>query len=151
MYGDPVAFAEKYVQNASDSFIGSATVQLPMRDSGQKHYLYVIDLRNDAHPVYFNVLNSFREKRKDSGDKLILCYESGKGEKEMVDQLLQNSYADIAKDIIPVETTLEDVPALFNQVDCFITNRKIETVRYWDYATSFGIKVISGVDVPVFL
>ncbi len=149
MYGDPVAFAEKYDQTGLDNFKSPSATRIPIADSVQKRYLYVMDFRNDAHPVYFNVLNSFRENSKDSGDMLILCYESGKGEKEMMDKLLLTDYADIAKNIIPVETTLEDVPTFFDQTDYFITNRKMETIRYWDYAISSGIKVLSGVDVPV--
>jgi len=36
------------------------------------------------------------------------------------------------------------------QADYFITTRDINTVRWSSYADEFGVKILSGVDIPIF-
>ena len=147
MQGDPEVFAERYASRVPA--LPEAT-EIRRADPEEKLYLYVMDLRNDAHPVYPNVLKSFREKMAQSKAKLILCCEAGTNDEAGVRQLLENEYADIAPSVIPLCIPYSRIPAVLQNVDYLITNRNLNTVQWWDYATTLGVEMISGVDVPVF-
>ncbi|WP_242663025.1 hypothetical protein [Clostridium acetobutylicum] len=44
----------------------------------------------------------------------------------------------------------QDEKSLFRNVDYFITTRSTSTMQYIDCADEFNVKLISGVDVPIF-
>ncbi len=53
-------------------------------------------------------------------------------------------------DIVVVNDDIADERLLFMKADYFITTRDINTVRWSTYADELGVKILSGVDVPIF-
>ena len=149
LQGEPADFVNKY----------SASVTLYPRksrryipDAGAEDilYLYPVDVRFDAHPIYPNVLRSFRSKKPLPNEKLVLCYEAGTDEDVRVKQVLENGYQDLTDNLLLLPVDFSQMEAVMSEVDYYITNRKMQTVQWWDYATTYGVKMLSGVDIPVF-
>ncbi|HVA90396.1 MAG TPA: CatB-related O-acetyltransferase [Chloroflexota bacterium] len=53
-------------------------------------------------------------------------------------------------DILIINDDLPEERALFQHADCFITTRSKDTIRLIEYADRARVRVLSGVDLPVF-
>ncbi|MMZ48054.1 Streptogramin A acetyltransferase [compost metagenome] len=54
-------------------------------------------------------------------------------------------------DILIINDILYEEKSLFEEVDYFITSRVPKTIQYVDFADEFNVKILSGVDSPIFL
>lgn len=53
-------------------------------------------------------------------------------------------------DILVLNENVYDERLLFMQANYFITTRDVNTVRWTTYADEYGVKLPSGVDIPIF-
>lgn len=54
-------------------------------------------------------------------------------------------------DILIINDVLYEEKSLFEKVDYFITSRVPKTIQYVDFADEFNVKILSGVDSPIFV
>ncbi len=129
----------------------------------RKQQLFDIDVRTRAlrflffpdfgaqFPVWERVVRSFCTTYTARDDATLLIFIPKGSSAQHLDTLtaVVDSYTD-SPDIVVVNDDIADERLLFMKADYFITTRDINTVRWSTYADEFGVKVLSGVDVPVF-
>ncbi|MBQ9277262.1 MAG: DUF1792 domain-containing protein [Lachnospiraceae bacterium] len=154
LYGDIDVFCQKYIKEVEDLY----GVPLPKinliekSNSGEdKRILYIPDFEQD-YPTYPHVIDEFVRAYSDTNTKLLLYIK----EDELLDyklNLLNSIFEKYEKDNCYVNLyigNLTDERGLFAVSDGYITNRSIDNVLHMDMADSYGLKVYSGVDYPIF-
>ena len=156
LYGNIDDFISKHIDDARKSLneIVPADIK-PIEKHGQgeeKIYLYIPDFEQD-YPTYPQVIDSFVKSCSGTNTELLIYVKEDEllEEKLGVLDTIFESYADADCYVNLYIGNLLDERSLFGQVDAYITNRSIENVKRMDIADVFGISVISGVDLPVFM
>lgn len=118
-------------------------------------YLYFVDLK-DTNSIFNRVLNEFINKFKDNEDYLLILYVDKKlyneSDLEIIYKYINQIYTseDLKCSIHLFEGDKSDEISIFKNVDYLITNRDKNTILYSEYAYDNGVKIISGVDIPLF-
>lgn len=116
-------------------------------------YLFIPDFE-DPYPVYEKVIRYYCKTFGDDPNIRLLIYL--KDNPAVIDRqinILNNivsKYFSGKGDIFVHVQNLKDERSIFSIADYFITTRSLDTVRWTCYADQCGVKVISGVDEPVF-
>lgn len=152
MQGEVEAFADKYDRECRSCEKKSG--KYISRIGGGKIPLitYFMDF-DDFYPVYDNVINSFLQRYHAADGELLLCYDRTKPDQEekmqKVIQVLQQH--DEINALINVYGRLpEEEEGIISESDVFVTNRDVETLKWVEYADWYQVKILSGVDIPVF-
>ncbi len=154
LYGDIDSFAQKYINEAEDLY----NVPLPeinlieKSNAGEdKRILYIPDFEQD-YPTYPHVIDEFVRAYADTNTELLLYIKEDEFLNDKLN-LLNGIFEKYEKDNCYVNLYvgyLPDERGLFAISDGYITNRSIDNVRHMDMADSYGLKVFSGVDYPIF-
>jgi virginiamycin A acetyltransferase len=120
-------------------------------DGKEEKILYFPDF-DDPFPLWRKVIESyFNDFKEDDSTTLILPILND----ESVDEKLQliyeynNEYTKLP-DVFICTYNYLNIDWLFSEVDYFITNRDINTIKYVTLAKEKNVKLLSGVDVPIF-
>lgn len=156
VYGDIDTFLDRFYEEAyleNQKITPAEIVHAPgfERESG-KVYLYYPDT-DQAYPTYPKVLRSFAEREYGNDVELLIALKTG------------DSFDMDLKSIEATLSTLENYNCCVNlyaydpqedgrplmaAADAYITSRSTETVQRMDMAEYYGVKMISGVDLPMF-
>lgn len=127
-------------------------------EKAKYNYLFFVDF-NSSFPVYDRVIEQFVNKYKDSDEHQLILFI----EKEYANQnpqLVETFYTYLEKCFEKYNSkcivkicidSLDKCRSLFRSVDYYITSRESGTVLYSEYADEYDVKVISGVDVYIFI
>lgn len=120
-------------------------------------YLFFPDFF-DAYCIWKRVISEFIAKFKNSSDHLLILYIDKRYEdndKKLVNMINEyaheslNSVSAMCKIKIFINTKKNE-KAIFKYVDYYIASRNKDTILHSCYADENNVKVISGVDVPIF-
>lgn len=114
-------------------------------------FLFIPDF-NEKYGIWENVIKEYIETFSVNMDVSLLLRIPNDIELENNINKVQNLLVtfEVIPDILIINDNLESDKQLFTDIDYFITNRSINTIRYWEYCNEFGVKIISGVDNPIF-
>ena len=113
--------------------------------------LFIPDF-DDPYPVWQKVLTEYMDRFTEEDDvSLILRIENDENFEEYSNKVrdLVTKKSDIG-DILIFNDEIRDERSLFKEMDFFVTTRSIHTMRYLGYSDEFHVKILSGVDAPVF-
>ncbi|MCQ2081484.1 MAG: CatB-related O-acetyltransferase [Lachnospiraceae bacterium] len=151
MQGDINEFVERYITEAIQPLPKKSGRYLPnIVEDCIPRYLCFCDFE-DNYPVFIRVIDEFIKKFNDGSAELVLAYRKDneidvQGIEIVFDFL--NNYADTDAVIQVCEVGNEN--EIISEVDFLITNRDIEMLNRVRIANMYGIKRISGVDMPIF-
>lgn len=156
LYGTIDAFIERHIEAARQERNGIPKLNIQSIAKGnsgeEKVLLYIPDFEQ-AYPTWQKVIESFIQNFSDTNYELLLYVR----EDDLLEDKLQaldaiferfaeaNCYINLYVD------ALEDERSLFRKADAYITNRSKDNVMHMDMAEYFGIPIISGVDIPMFV
>lgn len=115
-------------------------------------YLFFLDVGLEYSITEHVVENFWRCYGENRAATLFIYFEdSGENTKKQVVQSLLARYPFIAnQDVVLASGKLINEKSLFGIADYYITTRAAETVRRTCYADEYNVKIVSGVDSPVF-
>lgn len=142
----------KNIEEFTDKFyIKKGTINSITLEKNRKSILCIPDF-TDPYPVWIKVVKEFIEKFTGSDDiTLILRIEQDENFDRnitMVSELLHDN--NNLPDILVLNDLVEDERSLFKDIDYFVTTRNINTIKYIEMADEFNVKILSGVDIPIF-
>lgn len=152
--GEVSDFAEKYDIDRSiinNNCIGIIDDKEKMKTS--VIITYFMDFE-DNYPIYNQIINSFLNSYLYKNTRLYLCYNLNNIENKNKMEIIANI---IAKDsrlenkisYVGIEDYKEEED-IISQSDILITNRESRTMHRIELADLYHVKVISGVDLPLF-
>jgi virginiamycin A acetyltransferase len=107
----------------------------------------------DEFPVFENVLGNFSESFADGTAELLLCYNPEKQE----DVLKMNTVIERLNRIDNEQLLINvcgitpfDEEKVMDCADMYVTNRAATTMLRVALADRYGVKIVSGVDIPIF-
>lgn len=119
--------------------------------------MFFVDF-TEGYSLWERVIKGFINKFREENDHLLVLYIDKKFARDN-SQLINLLYDFINKVLIDknakcsIDVCIDrrnNERAIFKKVDYLITNRSKETIRHSEYAYENSIKIISGVDVPIF-
>lgn len=152
MYGEVEDFAIKY----------DLTMQTLPRKSGQyierlgkpdtPVFVYFMDF-DDDYPVYKHVITSFLRKYPNAEAELVLCYNAQSEEdthkmQELISILEKQTCMNTLVNVYGI--SVSDEEGIMSEADYYITNRDCRTLGRAAYADRYHVKILSGVDIPLF-
>ncbi len=142
------AFIDNFYPEALERKQQSLNVNLGTRGVT---YLFFPDF-NEQFPIWEKVLKSFCTTFTCHDDVTLLIFiRKSSCTQSQLDSLRTtvNSYKESPNVVVYSEDILDE-RRLFIQADYFVTTRNINTVRWTTYADEFNVKILSGVDIPIF-
>lgn len=116
-----------------------------------KSILFIPDF-DEPYPIWRKAINGYINKFKCNDDiTLILRIQKDinfERNINMIESLLIGK--DDLPDILVVNDIIEDERSLFKNANYFVTTRNINTIKYIEMADEFNVKILSGVDIPIF-
>jgi virginiamycin A acetyltransferase len=151
MRGEVEEFARKYDRPLS-LYPRKSGEFVPRIDPAVPLIVYFMDF-DDEFPVYGHVLREFISKYKAGGAELLLCYNverQGYFDKMegVVNQLQGNDYDNTLINVCGI--TAGDEEKVISETDYYVTNRDGKTLSRVSLADKYEVRVVSGVDVPLF-
>ena len=152
MYGEVEDFAIKY----------DLTIQTLSRKSGQfierlgkpdtPVFVYFMDF-DDDYPVYKHVITSFLREYPNAEAELVLCYNAQSEEdtqkmQELISILEKQTCMNALVNVYGI--SVSDEEGIMSEADYYITNRDCRTLGRVSYADRYQVKILSGVDIPLF-
>lgn len=117
----------------------------------QISYLFFLDFE-EPYSIWKKVVLDFCEKFKEDKDKGIILFLKNDiniiDNYNKIEKLVEN--IDAKCDIFVHCGEIDDVHSIFSYADYYITNRSKDTVYHSCLADLNGLKLISGVDIPIF-
>jgi hypothetical protein len=154
LYGDIDTFINNHRDEVQREINVEKLVEIPCipeRGNEGKRFLYIPDYEQD-YPTYPHVIDAFTKAHAGTKNELLLFVRQDEFLEDKLEilNILFDRYKDVDCFVNLFEGTDEDIRGLLSQSDFFITNRNSDTVKMIDLADMFGVKVLSGVDIPVF-
>ncbi|MCR5671747.1 MAG: CatB-related O-acetyltransferase [Butyrivibrio sp.] len=150
MQGEVSNFADKYYDDAKvrfDRFAG-----LKEHEPGIKcNVTAFLDISTDF-PTFIEVVESFYREERGTDNKLFLYYHPG-NEKECDTIAVIREKIKGAPDVCNIEICgidEADEEAAIAKADYFVVGRDVKNIDRIGYAQKYGVKLISGVDMPMF-
>lgn len=152
MYGEVEDFAIKY----------DLPMQTLPRKSGQyierlgkpdiPVLVYFMDF-DDDYPVYKHVITSFLREYPNAEAELVLCYNAQSEEdtqkmQELISILEKQTCMNALVNVYGI--SVSDEEGIMSEADYYITNRDCRTLGRVSYADRYQVKILSGVDIPLF-
>ncbi len=155
IFGDVDEFIRKYYSKSKLDLMNVESVDFEiMHDQSLdgKVFLYIPDFEQD-YPSYPRVIDSFAKAYSDTNNELLLYIRDDDFLDDKIELLnaLFQKYEEYNCFINLYIGNVEDERSLFCNVDGYVTNRSVDNVYHMDLASLYGISIISGVDIPVFL
>ena len=149
------AFIDEYIEEARHKKENIRPIDInPIEKLGtgeNKIYYYVPDFATD-YPTYKRVIEEFVDEYEGTNTELLMYIKADGREDEHL-QLLDDIFAkynDRNTYINLFIGDVEDERSIMCQVDGFITSRCSKNVYRVDIANEYGVKIIAGVDKPIF-
>ena len=152
MRGDVATFAQKYdctpetYERKSGKYVERiGTKDIPL-------YVYFMDF-DDEFPVYVKVVASFLEKFPNAEAELLLCYDATSEQNvEKMQELIEimEKYQDVNALINVYGISQGQEEQIISETDYYVTNRDYRTLTRVAYADRYQVKILSGVDIPLF-
>ncbi len=154
LYGDIDGFIKKFRDEARREIIYERPVEIPCipeRGDEGRRFLYIPDFEQD-YPTYPHVIDAFTKAHAGTKNELLWYVRQDEFLEDKLEilEILFDRYSDVDCYVNLFEGTDEDIRGLFRQSDYYITNRNSDTVKMLDLADFYGVKVLSGVDIPIF-
>lgn len=130
-----------------EAVLNEESVQEPELERKDHTYLFIPDF-DDPYPIWKNVIREFCEKFPCGQARLLLYIPNQNEILSHTDEI--HELKGPAADIFIWDRPLTDERAIFHKADFFITTRDKRTVYLVGCAERRGLKVLSGVDIPVF-
>jgi virginiamycin A acetyltransferase len=149
-FGNVQTFIDTFYPQALEKKQQLSQVDLNL-ETKKTTFLFCPDF-NDSFPVWEKVLRAYCTRFTDRDDVTLLLFPPRDTSVEAPIGLLK-SIIESHADSPHVLLFLDDIPderLLFMRADYFITTRNANTVRWSTYADEFNVRVVSGVDIPVF-
>lgn len=146
---DIEVFINKFYPNAFEKKEQLTSLNLELRNTT---YLFFPDFEENFS-IWQKVIKTYCSTFSEVDDVTLLIFiEKTDKVQNYLNQLenVVNSYQN-CPDIYVLCDKIYDERLLFMQADYFITSRSINTVRRITYADEFSVKILSGVDIPIFL
>lgn len=106
----------------------------------------------DEYPVWEKVVKEYIEEFTSDDDvTLLLRIEEDISFEEnilKINNVLINKVNN--PDILVVNDKIDCIESLFKKVNYYITTRSINTIKHIEYAEDNNVKILSGVDIPIF-
>lgn len=150
--GDVDEFIKTFKAEAKQKQVKNIDIpSIPARNQSGRRYLYIPDFEQD-YPTYQHVMESFARSHEGSDDELLLFVRDDEyiNDKLEILNILFERYSDVNCFVNLFEGSENDLEGLIRQSDYYITNRNKDVVYLMDMADKYGVKVLSGVDIPVF-
>ncbi len=104
------------------------------------------------YPVWTKVIQDYTDKYSNNDDVTLILRiphdDEFQTKVDSINQIMSEKPND--PDIMIYSDFLEDERSCFKEVEYLITTRSMDTIKYVEYADEFDVKIISGVDIPVF-
>ena len=151
LQGDPKLFVERYFDkvNFYERKSGNFVPRVTKEDIPRILVFIESDTR---YPLYSYAIESFIAKYMKGGAELIIAYSL----KDEIQTEIAKKLTDILGEIESEELMLnicgmeeEDEEAVISEVDYLITGRDKRNIIRMDYASKYGVDIISGADVPI--
>lgn len=156
LYGDIDNFIEKYYKKAAEEIQDEACEDSIPKIEGKDYskrnrILYFPDFEQD-YPTYPHVIDSFAKTYHDTDYELLLYVEEDEWIEEKLRRLdsVFEKYEDVTCYINLFVGKMKAKRILFANSDIYVMNRSIDNVKYVEMALDYGIRIVSGVDVPIF-
>lgn len=136
------------ISDFTNEFYLKNRIKVIEKDPHIKSILFDPDFEEKQYPVWRNIVSEFVEKFKDENRlKLLVC---GKNDKEIriIRDLVDSLGGAINVEYIDKNN---DISTFFNKIDFFVTTRNSNTISYFDLCQEYGVTMLSGVDIPVFM
>ncbi len=152
MQGEVKDFVEKYAHEITLLDRKSGKYLPRISEKGTPIILYFMDF-DDSFPVYTNVITSYIKEFCQGEAELLLCY-NGEEENEVrqMEEICSCLEGNLPERCLVnvCGVSKEDEERIISEVDYLITNRSEQNMCRVSYANKYGIKCLSGVDVPLF-
>lgn len=155
LINDVDTFIERFIEEAKvnrENIVPANLNTIEKTGTGEnKVYYYVPDFATD-YPTYERVIDEFVEEYEGTNTELLMYIKTDGKEEEYI-QLLDDIFAkynDRNAYINLFIGDVEDERSIMCQVDGFITSRSNQNVHRVSIANEYGVKIISGVDKPIF-
>ncbi len=151
LQGDPKEFADKYIEDVK-CFERKSGMFVPyITEKSVPRYLTFIE-SDTTYPLFPFAIEAFMEKYVHGGAELIVAYSSDdkiqcKAAEKLIEILNETVPEELIVNVCGIETADEE--AVFSEADYFITGRDMRNLLRMDYASKYGVGVISGADVPI--
>ncbi len=151
MMGEVADFAEKWdcspikYKKKSGLYIQRLSYEIPL-------IVHFMDFE-DEYPVYPGVISAFLNYYSDMDAELLLCYDFDDGNARMkmekcVEELQKHQEFEALINIYGISD--EDEEKIISEADVYVTNRDIKTMSRVAFSDHYCVKIVSGVDMPVF-
>lgn len=145
-----------WFQKDLNEFINKFHCDIPELDNiyvnkRNKSILFIPDF-NEPYPIWKKVINEYTNKYTDKDDiTLVLRIPQDDYFNKSI-EIIEKTICSPSNmpDILILNDIITDERALFNGIDAFITTRDSRTMKYVEMATDFNVKILSGVDIPIF-
>jgi virginiamycin A acetyltransferase len=143
---DVVEFTDYFYNESLENINNVSNLDIPEKDNT---YLFIPDF-NDSYPIWEVVVQKFCENFSYENARLLLYIPHSVAEESITKlNTIIKPYTGLA-DVYVYNDNLQDERPLFKKSHYFITSRSVKTIYHVGYAVTYGLKVISGVDVPIF-
>ncbi len=151
---DIEAFCNQFYDEALEEYLKLDKIDVPRLKS---NYLFFADLL-DPYKLWDKVIREFVNTFCEDSDSLLIVYideELASKNNKLVEDFNEYVVSILINKNAKCTVTLcveskKNERAIFKSADYFITNRSYSTVRHSCYADENNVKIISGVDVPIF-
>lgn len=153
MFGEVEEFVKKY-DHIPERYARKSTQFVERIGSPDTPaYLFFLD-SDDDYPVWIRVIKEFIENFHNAEAELVFCYDlNNQLDIQMMESIITTlgRYENINAliNIYGIET--DDEEKVMSEVDYYITNRDIRTLRRAAFADKYDVRILSGVDIPLFI
>lgn len=144
-------FVEKYCNEAQKEYDDILKLENPIADMGaETKYLLIPDF-TDEYPLYPKIIKSFCEHFNNTKTQLVIYLERQNviNGFNIVSQILEQ-LEEYTVYVQIIDGTTCDVKQVIVNVDKYIVDRNINTMKRVELAEMYGVEIISGVDIPIF-
>lgn len=152
MQGDVREFALKYDSLVNIPPRGTFSSFVPKINDAVPLIVYFMDFA-DEFPLFEHVLGQFAESYADGTAELLLCYNIENQEDVLKMEDVVNRLNQIENEKLLINVcgiTPADDEKVMDCADMYVTNRDGATLSRVALADRYGVKVVSGVDIPIF-
>ena len=125
----------------------------------KKQFLFFPDF-DDPFPLWMKVIEEFIKTFSSDDDVTLRLEINQKGDYSSFSNQITRFIRDVKVERQIPDSKLSDITihnmqlqhdeSIFRDVDCYIINRSIQTMRHIQYCDDYGVDTIAGVDIPAF-
>ena len=107
---------------------------------------------DSCFPTYGDILDQFIQKFTDQSANLLICYCNTKESDMATMSALSGLFEKLSGrvNVFPLEVSYNDEEALISHSDYLVLGRDVRNIQRISYAFKYGVKLVSGVNDPIF-